>query len=378
MGSWVFKADNDMRAIGRRRDGWRQLAAAMALAACLLLALPVASPAEPIRKGTTQLRLSRDLMTALKADGMRLTKLREAKARGRVVSLPIGSGEVDLTNASGSIEHDGGFALVAGRRTVEVTALRLDTAKHGLWGKLDGRRLKLASFAAFTVERDGFGDDIGVAALKLRPMVAHLLNSKLGLRGVFPARAPFASLSSGFKPLFDTVASGSLVLTLDPITLAKLGAAGVTPAPFEALVLGSEPPSYAASLSAGAIYPDLRGGSASVDAGLRLSRATPWAQLSWTGLSLSLETNKLFADTSVASGAGNSPKGVGPIAALDLSGATARVDRDKRTVTITGARVTLEASAAQLINETFAKVPGQQIVASGELLGTLSLWMTGR
>ncbi len=350
----------------------------MALASCLLLVLPNAAPAEPIRKGTSQLRLSRDLMAALKAGGVGLTKVREAKVRGRVVSLPIGSGEVDLTNASGSIEHDGGFALVAGRRSVEVTEVRLDTATRGLWGKVDGRRLKLAGFAAFTAERDGFGDNIGVAALRLRPATARLLDRKLGLSGVFPARAPFASLSSAFKPLFNTVASGSLVLTLDPVTLAKLAAAGVTPTPFEALVLGTEPPTYAASLNAGAIYPDLRGGSASVEAGLRLGRATPWAQLSWTGLSLSLETNKLFADTAVASGSGTSPKGVGPIAALDLSGATARVDREKRTVTITGARVTLEASAAQLVNETFAKVPGEQIVASGELLGTLSLWMTGR
>jgi hypothetical protein len=143
-------------------------------------------------------------------------------------------------------------------------------------------------------------------------------------------------------------------------------------------VLGSEPPSYAASLTSGAVYPDLRGGTAVVEAGVRLTRASPWTQVSFTGLSLSLESNKLVADTAVASGSGNTPKGVGTIAALDLSGATARVDRDRRTVTITGARVTLEASAAQLINEAFAKVPGQQVVAAGDLLGTLSLTMMGR
>lgn len=352
--------------------------AAAALAVCALFALPVAAQAEPIVKGKTNLRLSRALMAELRAGKVLVSKLPRAKVKGRVVSLPIGGGEVDLSNGSGSLEHEGGFQIATARGAVRFTALQLDTAKRGLWGKVDGRRLKIAGFAGYTAERDGFGDDLAIPALKLRPGVAARLNRKLGLAGVFPARRPFATLDSGFRPLFDTVASGSLVLTLDPVTLAKLQAAGVAPAPFEALVLGSEPPSYAASLVSGSIYPDLRGGTAGVEAGLRLTRATPWAQVSFTGLSLSLESNKLFAASAVASGAGTSPKGTGPIASLDLSGATARVDRSKRTVKIANARVTLEASTAQLINEAFAKVPGQQIVATGELLGTLSLWMTGR
>jgi hypothetical protein len=352
--------------------------AATALAACLLLAVPAAATAEPIVKGKTHLRLSRALMTTLRTDGVSLVKVRQAKAQGRVVSLPVSGGEVDLADGSGGVEHEGGFRLVADRRAVTVTALRLDTAKRGLWGKVDGRRMKVAAFAGFTVERDGFGDDVAIAALKLQPAVVAYLNRMLGLTAVFDPRRPFASLDSGFKPQFDTVASGSLVLTLDPGTLAKLQAVGVTPAPFEALVLGSEPPSYAASLIDGAIYPDLRGGFAGVEAGVRLGRETPWAQLSWTGLSLSLESNKVFANTAVASGAGNSPKGTGPIATLDLSGARARVDADTRTVTITNARAILESAAAQLVNETFAKAPGQQIVAAGDLLGTLSLTMIGR
>jgi hypothetical protein len=350
----------------------------MALLACLLLALPASAAAEPIVKGKTNLRLSRVLMAELRAEGVRLVKLQQAKVRGRVVSLPIGSGEVDVTNGSGSLEHEGGFRLETGGRAVTLTALRLDTAKRSLWGEVDGRRMKVAGFAAYTAERDGFGDDVAIPALKLRPAVATYLDRVLGIAAAFAAPRPFASLDTGFRPQYDTIASGSMVLTLDPIALAKLRGAGIAPAPLEALVLGSEPPSYAASLVSGAIYPDLRGGSAGVEAGLRLTREAPWAQLSFADLSLSLESNKVFATTSVASGAGSSPKGSGPIAALDLSGATARIDRDKRRVRIANARLTLESSTAQLINETFAKVPGQQIVATGELLGTLSLWMTGR
>lgn len=366
-----------MHALERRRGGWSAFAVAV-LAACALLASPATAPAEPIVKGKTNLRLSRALMAELRAAGVLVTKLPRAKVRGRVVSLPIAGGEVDLTDGSGRLEHEGGFEMAAGKRAVRVRALRLDTARRGLWGRIDGRRMKIAGFGAYGGERNGFGDKLAIPALRLRPRVAARLNRRLGLVGAFSTRRPFASVDSGFRPLFDTIASGSMVLTLDPVTLAKLGAAGVAPAPFEALVLGSEPPSYAASLVSGAIYPDLRGGTAGVEAGLRLIRATPWAQVSFTGLSLSLESNKLFAVTSLASGAGTSPRGTEPIASLDLSGATARVDRERRKVQITNARITLEASAAQLINEAFAKVPGQQLVATGELLGTLSLWMTGR
>jgi len=148
--------------------------------------------------------------------------------------------------------------------------------------------------------------------------------------------------------------------------------------PFEAVTVATEPPTYAASLINGVVYPDLRGGSAGVEAGIRLRREAPSTVVSWLGLSVSLESNKLFADASLASATGSSPLGVGPIAALDLSGATARVDPEARTVTITGARATLETAAAALLNEAFAKAPGQKLVSAGDPLGEISLWMTGR
>jgi hypothetical protein len=204
----VFKADNDMRAIGRRRGGWRAVAAA-ALAVCAPFALPVAAQAEPILKGKTNLRLSRVLMAELRAAGVSVTKLQRAKVKGRVVSLPVSGGEVDLTNGSGNLEHEGGFALATAKGAVKVTALQLDTARRALWGEVDGRRMKVAGFARYTAERDGFGDDVAVPALKLQPGVASRLDRGLGLAGVFAGRRVVASLDTGFRPQFDTVASPS-------------------------------------------------------------------------------------------------------------------------------------------------------------------------
>jgi hypothetical protein len=345
----------------------------------LVLAPPsgVAS-AEPVVKGKTRLILDRTLATALRRADVQLSKLRQAKVQGRTISLPVTGGEVDVSSGAGSIEQEGGFRLAAGRRSASITALRLDTARRTLWGQVEGRSTKIASFAGYTVARVGFGDEITVTNLRLRPAVAMQLDAELGKPRLFSSAARFASLSCSFKPQFNSLAKGTMQITLDPGTLAELKTATVTPLPFEALTIATEPPTYAASLIGGVVYPDLRGGSAVAQAGLRLQGEAPKTVVSWLGLSISLESNKLFADASLGSGAGNSPRGVGPIAALDLSGATARVDPRKRTVTITGARATLEASAAALLNEAFAKAPGQQLLAAGDPLGEISLWMTGR
>lgn len=351
---------------------------ALALSAILAIALPASASAEPIVKGRTHLSLTRSLARELAVEGVRLVGLRKAKARGRVVSLAIDGGEVELASGAGSVEHEGGFRLVAGSDSASLTSVRLDTDRRGLWAKLNGRSTKIASFAGYRVKRIGFGDQVEVAVLRLRPVVAARLDAGLHRPGLFSARSPFASLTTKFKPQFDAVASGALQLALDPSTLGKLRAVGVTPLPFEAQVEAAELPTYAASLINGAIYPDLRGGFAGVEAGIRLQRESPWTVVSWLGLSVSLESNQVFADASLGGGGGNSPRGTAPIAALDLSGATARVDPDRREVKITGARATLEPAAAALLNEAFAKTPGQQLVAAGDLLGEISLWMTGR
>jgi hypothetical protein len=350
----------------------------LALSSILALALPAGAAAEPVVKGRTHLVLDQGLATALRLGGVRVSKLREAKVQGRTVSLPIEGGEIELDSGLGSLQQEGGLRLAAGHRAVELTALRLDTERRVLSGRVDGRRTQIAGYAGYRAERDGFGDTIEIAALKLRPATAATLNRELGRAGLFDPRAPFASLSSSFKPQFDTVASGALQLALDPLTLAKLKAVGVTPLPFEAATIATEPPTYAASLSGGAIYPDLRGGSAGAEMGIRFQRETPRTTVSWLDLSVSLESNKLSADASLSRGAGNSPKGVAPIATLDFSGATARIDPHKRTVSITGARAMLEPAAAALLNEAFAKAPGQPVIAGGDPLGEVSLWMTGR
>lgn len=334
--------------------------------------------AEPIAKGHTGIAVSRNLVLKLKRKGIALSRIGGAGGSGRVVSLSIDGGDLDLSSGQGTVEHEGGLRFAVGARSVSLTGLGLDSSKRVLRGRIDGRRAVLARLGNIGTGRFGFADTIWVGRVWMTAKLASKLNRGLGLGNFFAAGRPFATISTTAHPLYDKIARGSLELSLDPGTLAKLKAANVVPAPFEAAVLSNEPPTYAASLVNGAIYPDLRGGFAGVEAGLRLVRESSWATISWVGLSLSLESNRLTADSSLATDAGNDPRGVGPIAELDLSGATVRVDAEDRAVTITGARAILEASAAALINEAFAATPGQQVVAAGDPLGTLALKMTGR
>jgi hypothetical protein len=378
VGRAVFKADNDMREMPSRRTSLRAVAVATALA--LILVLPAAASADPVAKGRTHLELSRKLLTALKGDDVRLSKLGQGKAQGRVVSLPVSGGLVDLGSGSGSVDHEGGFKFSRGGRVVKLTGLTLDTAKRGLWGKVDGQRMKIASFAGFGVERAGFGDEIGIEALKLQAGAASLLDSKLQMRGVFAAAHPFAALSSSFQPEYDTVAAGSLQFTLDAGTVAKLRSLGVEPMPFE-VASGPTPFSYSAPILFGSIYPDLKGGGGTIEGGIEIAVPNaPGPVITIYHLGLSLESNKAPADFLVHTESGQlAPAPAGPLGALDLSGATARVDPGTRAVTITNAQATLEAPAANLINETFAKPKGKPpAVAAGDPLGTFSLTMTGR
>lgn len=361
----------------RPRASWP---AALAAATALLALLgPAAAAAEPVVKGSTHLRLTRELQTALRLDGVELRGIGRGRAQGRVVSLPVESGEVELDRGRGQLDHEGGFRLVAGGGAVAFTALRLDTAREGLWGRLDGDWTKIASFGFFRARRNGFGGTIGIPWLRLREAVAERLDRELGLPGLFSASRSLGTLGAGFRPQFDVAKRGSVVLSLDRMTLAKLAAAGVAPAAYEMLVLGPGQSSYAASLSDGAIYPDLRGGTATIEGGLQLGRERFSTFLTWVGLSLSLDTNTLSAETSLTTRGASKSQGTVAIASLDFSGATARVNRRTRKVRITGARALLEPAAAAQVNQSLTgKGATRPLLTAGELLGTVSLWMTGR
>ena len=333
-----------------------------------------------IAAGRTKVSLDSSLFRMLRLDGVTIKGLKGAKANGRFVGLPVKGGLIDLGTANGFVTHESGFRLRAGRRTVTLTQLGLDTDKAEVRAKVDGKKMRIAAIPHFRYQRKGFGDLIEAVSLRPTAKLARTLNAKLGLPGAFRAGKPFLSIITNLQPEFDSVTKGSMQFSLDPGTVEKIKSLGVDFLPFEVTPEGG-PYSYTAPILSGGIYPDLRNGFAIVEGGLRIGRLDgPSPNITMANLGFSFETYKLTSAISVHTEAGQlAPSSGGPLAALDLSGATVRVDRDARTVAVTNARARLEGPIADLIDETFAKPKGGALVlAAGDPLGTFSLQLEGR
>lgn len=357
------------------------IASVAALVALSLLALlPAGAGADPIGSGRTRLALDSSLFQMLRRDGVAIKGLKGATANGRFVGLPVKGGLIDLGTANGFVTHESGFRLRAGRRSVTLTQLGLDTNKAEVRARVDGKKMRIAAIPRFRFQRKGFGDLIEATGLRPTARLARTLGAKLGLPGAFRAGKPFLTVTTNLQPEFDSVTRGTMQFSLDPATVEKVRSLGVDFLPFEVAPAGGAY-SYAASIRGGAIYPDLRNGFADIEGGLRIGRLEgPSPVITLANLGFSFETYKLTSAISVHTEAGQlAPAPGGPLAALDLSGATVRVDRDARTVTVTNARATLEAPVAELIDETFAKPKGKApVLAAGDPLGTFSLQMEGR
>lgn len=354
----------------------------VAIVALIAVSVPAllagSAAADPIAAGRTRLALDTSLFQALRKDGVAIKALKGATANGRFVGLPVKGGLIDLGTANGFVTHESGFRLRAGRRTVALTQIGLDTSKSELRAKVDGKRMRIAAIPRYQAERKGFGEVIEAAGLRPTARLARTLGAKLGLPGAFRAGKPFLTVTTNLQPEFDSVARGTMQFSLDPGTVEKVRSLGAEFLPFEVKPESGDY-SYSAATTSGAIYPDLRSGFANIEGGLRIGRAEgPSPVITMADLGFSFETYKLASAISVHTEAGQlAPAPGGPLAALDLSGATVRVDRDARTVTVTNARATLEAPIAELINETFAKGK-PPVLAAGDPLGTFALRLEGR
>lgn len=324
--------------------------------------------------------MNRGLYQLLKLEGVHVSALTPGTVQGRLTTLPVGTGLLDPASGKGSVGLEGGVEFRARQRRVTLTELALDTTKHTLTGRLGGRKLPIAGAIGLTATREGFGASTAVKGLKLRPTAAKILNRKLGLDRVFRSGRSFAEASSSTQPGALTILGGSIVLTGAEAAFAKLKALEVEATPFEsATVLSLKPPTFGFPLlpSGAAVPLDLSGGGMGSETGLRLIQqgGSPAAELSLVGLSVSLESKILSADTSAETpSAGPRRFGVTPIATLDTAGASTSTNPSTRTITLANATATIDQFLAENLNETFAKPKGKAPPFSpGEPLGTVTI-----
>jgi hypothetical protein len=347
----------------------------------LICALAPNASAELVESGKTRLRLDRGLFTELEQEGVKVAKVKQGKVQGRLVTLPVKGGLIEPASGSGWVDGAGGLSLRAGKRVVRLTEITVNTAKQGVWAKLDGKRAKIAAVEDPGFSRAGFGGTIRIGSLKLNAATAGHLNRRLGLDGVFGPGRPFAAVSSTYRPEWVQVAKGSLQLSFDQAFLDKLKSVEIEPRPFEMSVAGSNPLTYSAPLLGGAIYPAQSRSAGFVEGGFRLAKPeAPGPVITVGNLQVSQETSSFsnaFHLHTEAGQLGTVPPP--PFATVDLGGASFQPDSPARSLTISNARVVLAAGGADLINEAFAKPKGKDpIVAAGDPLGTASATLRGR
>lgn len=370
------------RAAGQRyRQG---VATGLAVAAGLLLLALAPAPqasAELVEAGKTRLRLDRGLVAELGQKGVKLTKVKQGKVQGRLVTLPVKGGLIEPASGSGWVDSAGGLGFRSGKKVVRLTEISVNTAKEGIWAKLDGKRAKIAAVKDPGFSRAGFGGTIRVADLKLNAKATNHLNRRLGLDGIFRPGRTFGAVSSTYQPEWVQAPNGSLQFSFDQGLLDELKSVEVEPAPFSMSVTGSNPLAYDAPILRGDIYPRAGRSSGGIEGGFRLARpGVPSPVITVSNIGLSFETNTLSTAVALHTESGQLGQvPPGPFATFDLSGAAVRLDPKARNLTVANARAVLGTAGAELINREFAAPKGKApIVAAGDLLGTLSMTVQGR
>ncbi|HYC80221.1 MAG TPA: hypothetical protein VEB65_00460, partial [Solirubrobacterales bacterium] len=223
---------------------------ATALLALLAFAPLASATPDPVASGTTTLKLNQKLKKELQQFGIKLSALKPAKLKGRTATFKVTGGSFDPTTNKGSLTHSGGLKVKWGKTSVAIRKLELNTSKKGLFGKVAGKKMKIASLAGTKFARQGFGVKATIKKLRLTANFAVKLDKKLnpahpakskghkkGKKGAsksdaipvpFKANALLGSAKSSEQPSTTTlVPGGNLTLALNSDLATKLSNAQV-------------------------------------------------------------------------------------------------------------------------------------------------------
>jgi hypothetical protein len=353
----------------------RRLARTLPLAALLCLALTPSAQAtyEPLGSGATRLALDKGFLALLKQNKVKLAAVAPAKLKAGVLSFSVSAGKFDPTNAKGTVEHEGALLFKAPRGSIPLKALQLKTTQERspFSVKAGGGQLKLATAQSLAVSRQGFGNEVKVQELTLNAKVATRLAKKLKLRGVFKAGQPLGSSTTVANP--ETLAllpKGKASFVLAPGIAAKLESLFVALNP----IFPAERPapgSFTLPIAGGTIAPDGSSGQVVTQGSLEALQLGG-GQVFWAEPLLDLQTKSFSAEADAEPSPPYAGK-VGRVAIAALATASVSADPKTRTVSVSGASLSLDAATAQTFNEVFAKPQGKSgVFVAGEGLGVLS------
>lgn len=339
---------------------------AAALFALLAFAPFASAAADPVETGSATVTLNNGFVKSLKKRGVKIIKVKPAKLKGNKATFPVVGGEVDPTTGLGTLKLGGGLTFKHGKKKAPVKALVIDTKKKGLFAKVAGKKVKLATLAGWSYARAGFGVSMTVKKLKLTKAAAKKLNKKLGF-------------TKGKKPFVGNKLMGSAKAEEQPATVTVLPGGNVSFAANKELLLKLKDVeteakviapttekglgNYELPITGGTVAPSGLAGVVQTAGGLLLTQKLPTSPTTaleteitlgnmWLDLSAKTVTVEVVAKSNASSSLNLGNLGRSSIADLTITGVFA--DPVARTVHVDSS-ATLQPISAEVL-EGFVKV----------------------
>jgi len=322
--------------------------------------------AQSLENGSVQLQLGSGLAKKLKQEGVRLTALKPAQAKGRSVTLPVTEGSLEPRYGSGYLYLGGGFQWRAGKKTATLRRLLFNPEKHVLTGVVNGSTIKLAELAPQQPSLTNFDFTDAVKSVKLTGRGATLLNRRLGLHGVFKAGRSLGTLTANGRLEYLQVSGGEITLTVDNAFREKL----------QSVEADVRPPTLTAAVEMGRITSSLSGFVTAGEPGLVILQhdTSPFGEpfdraIGFLNTGISFESHTVSGTANVNFEPPRVPYS-GPIATLPSSPFQFNDETGEASGTFP---IALAPQMAGLLNETIGASRGKPSLFSvGEALGTVS------
>lgn len=351
--------------------------AALILAALALLPAGVAARSFAIDEGgNTSILLDGKLRRALDRAGIEVEPLKPAHRLEKAIVLPVKpEGGFEAGHGAGYAFLRGGIRLRAGRRSVAIKRMVLDTAKEFLLATVAGRKVRLAATDEVKAYRRSLGILVKVGSLRLTTEAAPIIAAKLGRPDVFRPHRLLGRAVLG-APLFTApVTSGAIHFSLDEGFRQKLESLGVSVAPYGSATQASPALAFSFTQVEGDIDPEFEHGEllAGKEEGLRLVQAgSPPREVIWRAIRIGFENGFGGEGGDVVAASWALPSGANggmPIGQIEF-GSTPTYDEKAAVFTGPPALATLSPYAVQPLNEAFGG--GKAVFAAGEPLGGFS------
>ncbi len=353
----------------------RAATALWAIAVGLLVAPTAQATYDPVGSGTTKLTIDKGFSSFLKKDGITLTASAGAKRKGKVISLPVTSGNLDPTLGMGEIDQEGTIAFQGAKGKVPLRDVTVKTKQATLIAKVGGGQLKVATSSKRSSARSGFGTKYSAKQLKLTAKAATRLNKKLRPKVPFTEGQVIGTLTTNAQPQLITILDqGRATVTLDPAFVTKMDSLFVSINPIFPAEHPSGPTFTFPIAVGGAISP------AGTEGTLRTGGSLEFLQLGagqvfqaeqWLDLAARSDTAEVDVEPTPAF-----PGKLGRIGAYEVGSYAAVSDPKARMISVSGAPLTLTAATAQSFNEAFAA--GKAAFSVGETLGSVSYTAQGQ